>query len=304
MNSKHLISGLALLFGGVLAAEAADQARAFGTPEEAVKALSLAASARDDAALQAIFGPDYDQIKDPYPAQAARDLVLFDTAILQTNRITRRSDTSCFIEIGTNYWPFPVPLVKQGGQWHFDALAGREEMLNRRIGDNELFTLQVVRTYAEAQREYASRLHDDSEVQVFAQKLVSSPGKHDGLYWPPEGSGQLSPLGPGVACAQPEIEGGDTNAVAQPFHGYYYKILTRQGKHAPGGKYDYITKGKMIGGFALAAYPAYYGQTGIMTFIVNQQGRVYQKDLGSKTDSIGAKMKEFDPDSTWQPSKD
>ena len=293
-----------MLIGGVLAAEAADQPRAFGTPEEAVKALASASSAQDDAALLAIFGPDYEQIKDPNPAQAARDLAVFEAAIIQTNRVVRQSDTNCMVEIGTNGWPFPVPLVKQGEQWHFDTAAGKEELLNRRIGANELFTLQVVRTYADAQREYASRLHDDSEVQVFSQKLISSPGKHDGLYWPPEDPAQLSPLGPGVAYAQPEIEGADTNAVAQPFHGYYYKILTRQGKHAPGGKYDYIIKGKMIGGFALAAYPAYYGQTGVMTFIVNQQGRVYQKDLGPKTDSVAAKMKEFDPDSTWQPSKD
>jgi hypothetical protein len=304
MNSKHILSGLAVLLGGVLAAEAADQARAFGTPEDAIKALSISSSARDNAALEAIFGPDYEQIKDPDPAQATRDLALFEAAITQTNRIVRQSDTYCMVEIGTNSWPFPIPLVKQGEQWHFDTAAGKEELLNRRIGANELFTLQVVRTYADAQREYAGRLHDDSEVQVFAQKLISSPGKHDGLYWPPEEPAQLSPLGPGVAYARPEIEGGDTHAVAEPFHGYYYKILTRQGKHAPGGKYDYILKGKMIAGFALAAYPAYYGQTGVMTFIVNQQGRVFQKDLGPKTDSIAAKLKEFDPDSTWQPSKD
>ena len=288
----------------MLAAEAVDQARTFGTPEEAVKALSVASSARDDAALQAIFGANYEQIKDPDPAQAARDLAVFDASITQTKRIVWKSDTNCMVEIGTNCWPFPIPLVQQGGQWRFDTAAGKEEMLNRRIGANELFTLGVVRTYAAAQREYASRLHDDSEVQVFSQKLISSPGKHDGLYWPPEEAAPLSPLGPGVAYAQPEIKGGDTNAVAQPFHGYYYKILTRQGKHAPGGKYDYITKDKMIGGFALAAYPAYYGQTGVMTFLVNQQGRVYQKDLGPKTASVAAKMKEFDPDSTWQPSKD
>ena len=243
MNSKHILSGLAVLIGGVLAAEAADQARPFGTPEEAVKALASASSARDDAALLAIFGPDYEQLKDPDPAQAARDLAVFEAAIIQTNRIVRQSDTNCMVEIGTNCWPFPIPLVKQGEQWRFDTAAGKEELLNRRIGANELFTLQVVRTYADAQREYAGRLHDDSEVQVFAQKLISSPGKHDGLYWPPEEPAQLSPLGPGVAYAQPEIEGGDTNAVAEPFHGYNYKILTRQGKHAPGGKYDYIIKG-------------------------------------------------------------
>src|SRR5208282_895937 len=251
MNSTHVFSGLAVLLGGILAAEAVDQARTFGTPEEAVKALLIASSARDDEALQAIFGSDYQQIKDPDPAQATQDLEACDAAMNQTNRIVRKSDTHCMLEIGTNSWPFPIPLVKQGDQWHFDVVAGREEMLNRRIGANELFTLQVARTYADAQREYASRLHDDNDVQVFSQKLISSPGKHDGLYWPPEQPAQLSPLGPGVAYAQPEIEGGDTNAVAQPFHGYYYKILTRQGKHAPGGKYDYITKGKMIGGFAL-----------------------------------------------------
>ena len=252
MTSRHIISGLAVLLGGMMAVEAIDQVRAFGTPEEAVKALSVALSAKDDAALRAIFGPDYEQIKDPDPAQVAGDLAAFEAAITQTNRIVPRSATNCIVEIGTNSWPFPIPLIKQGDQWRFDIAAGKEESLNRRIGANELFTLEVVRTYADAQREYASRLHDDNDVRVFSQKLISSPGKHDGLYWPPEEPAQLSPLGPGVAYAQPEIEGGDTNAVAQPFHGYYYKILTRQGKHAPGGKYDYITNGKIIGGFALA----------------------------------------------------
>jgi hypothetical protein len=198
--------------------------------------------------------------------------------------------------------------VKKDGGWYFDTDTGKDELLNRRIGTNELGTIQVLRAYVDAQREYASSDHDGDEVLEYAQRLVSSPGKEDGLYWPPAYDGDMSPLGPLVAYAQeegysPELR-EEKEVERGPFHGYYFKILTRQGKHAPGGKYNYVVNGNMIGGFALVAWPAEYGDSGIMTFIVNQQGRVYQKDLGPATSKTAKKVREYDPDPTWKISSD
>jgi hypothetical protein len=212
------------------------------------------------------------------------------------------------LELGYDLWPFPIPIVKKDGGWFFDTSVGKDELLNRRIGKNELATLPVMRAYVDAQREYASADRDDSEVLKYAQRLVSSPGKHDGLYWPPESDEDESPLGPLVAFAQvegysPEMREED-EVERGPYHGYYFKILTRQGKHAPGGKYNYVINGNMIGGFALVAWPAAYGDSGIMTFIVNQRGRVYQKDLGPRTSKIARKRSEYDPDPSWKVSPD
>jgi hypothetical protein len=210
--------------------------------------------------------------------------------------------------LGDDLWPFPVPIVKKDGGWFFDTDAGKDELLNRRIGKNELAAIPAMRAYVDAQRDYAGKDHDGDEVLEYAQRLVSSPGKEDGLYWPPAFDGDVSPLGPLVAYAQaegysPELR-EEEEAERGPFHGYYFKILTRQGKHAPGGKYNYVTNGNMIGGFALVAWPAEYGDSGIMTFIVNQQGRVYQKDLGPTTSKIAQKMSTYDPDPTWKVSPD
>jgi hypothetical protein len=211
------------------------------------------------------------------------------------------------LEIGTNAWPFPVPIVKNDGKWFFDTVAGREEILNRRIGSNELATLQVMRACVEAEREYASQDRDGNGVLKYAQRFISHPGTRDGLYWPTESDGEISPLGPLVAEAQSEgygLQSREGKARPQPYHGYFFKILTRQGKHAPGGKYDYVINGNMIGGFALVAWPAEYGRSGIMTFIVNQQGLIYQKDLGPKTSKLAPDMKRYDLDPGWQVSPD
>jgi hypothetical protein len=197
--------------------------------------------------------------------------------------------------------------VQSGGGWHFDTAAGVDELLNRRIGANELSTLQTMRAYVAAQREYAGQDRDGDQVLEFAQKIMSSPGQKNGLYWSPDLDGEFSPLGPLAADAQEEGYGFKAKAegeAPQPFHGYFFKVLTKQAKSAPGGKYDYIINGNMIGGFALVAWPAQYGDTGIMTFIVNQQGRVYQKNLGPKTASIVKGMKSYDPDKTWAISPD
>jgi hypothetical protein len=211
------------------------------------------------------------------------------------------------LEVGADAWPFPIPLVKAANGWHFDTEAGLEELLNRRIGRNELDVLRVMRAYVQAQRDYASRDRDGDEVLEYAQRLFSSAGQADGLYWPPDLNGEISPLGPLFAYAQAEGYGTRlpaTQTGPRPFHGYLFKILTRQGKGAPGGKYNYIINGNMIGGFALVAWPAEYGESGIMTFLVNQQGRVLQKDLGSSTARIVRKLSAYGPDRSWHVSAD
>lgn len=282
---------------------ATDEGRVFNTPEAAVAALGQAVSATNREALSALFGEAADYLVNPDAVQGAGEMAEFASAFAATNHLVRESETKMTLEIGTNAWPFAIPLVKLANGWHFDTQAGLEELLNRRVGRNELDVLRVLRACVQAQREYASRDRDGDEVLEYAQKMSSSPGKTDGLYWPFGLNGEISPLGPLVAYAREEGY-QKTGDEPQPFHGYFFKILTRQGKNAPGGKYDYIINGNMIGGFAFVAWPAEYGNSGVMTFIVNQQGRVYQKDLGAKTQTIAQKMKEYDRDDTWQLSPD
>lgn len=279
----------------------------FASPEQAIATLADAVKSQDWSALRAIFGPDLAEIENPDQVQATNELAGFAKAIEQRSRLERESSTRCVLEVGTNDWPFPIPIVQRAGRWSFDTASGREELLNRRIGQNELSALAVMRACVEAQREYAAKDRDGDGVLEYAQKLSSSPGQMDGLYWPPELSGEISPLGPMVARAQTEGYLGDlskTDRTPQPFHGYLFKILKSQGKHAPGGKYDYVINDNMIGGFALVGWPAGYGDSGIMTFIVNQQGRLFQKDLGPSTHRIAPRMRTYDPDPTWQASPD
>jgi len=279
----------------------------FTTPEEAITALGQAVAATNRAAFATLFGSDVEQLVNPDPVQGAAELGEFTAAFSITNRLVRESDSRMILEVGASDWPFPIPLVRVTNGWRFDTKAGVEEILNRRIGRNELEILDVLRACAEAQREYASRDRDGDEVLEYAQQIASSEGKTDGLYWPPELNGEISPLGPLVVEAQGEGYFGNsrkTDAGPQPFHGYFFKMLMRQGKHAPGGKYDYVINGNMIGGFAFVAWPAEYDESGVMTFIVNQQGRVYQKDLGASTARTVRKMNAYDPDTTWQVSAD
>ena len=297
----------ALALSAPVSVSAAAIGRTFATPDEAVSALVSAIEAKDANALSLILGPAGSEIENPDRAQAAHDLNAFATALNKGTRIARESDAKCVLEVGTNSWPFPIPIMKRDGRWFFDTAAGKEEILNRRVGRNELQTLRTVRAYVEAQREYAAKDRDGDEVLEFAQKLVSSPALKDGLYWPPDLDGEISPLGPLAAQAQNEGYGEKPLAdgtAPQPFHGYFFRVLPRQGKHAPGGNYNYVIHGNMIGGFALVAWPASYGETGIMTFIVNQQGRVYQRDLGPQTAKTVAKLKEYDPDKEWGVSPD
>jgi hypothetical protein len=298
---------LFLMLQVVLGAGAAETAKTFVTTDDAVAALRTAVKAQDPDALKSLFGSTVTNLENPDRVQATNDLSDFAEALQQKVRLIHHSSSNCVLEVGTNAWPFPIPLVRGGDGWFFDTAAGQEELLNRRIGKNELDVLEVMRAYVEAQREYASKDRDGDEVLEYAQRLASTPGTKDGLYWPTGPDGEVSPLGPFVAHAQAEGYFGDTPVdkhSPQPFHGYLFRILTRQGKHAPGGKYDYIINGNMIGGFALVAWPADYDQSGIMTFIVNQQGRVYQKDLGADTAKIAGKMSAYDPDASWSVSPD
>jgi hypothetical protein len=297
-----LLVALACLLA--LSTQAASTGKMFSTPAEAVAALTAATANSDTNALKALLGPDSEALQNPDRVQATNEVQKFHAALVATNHLVHVSDANIIIEVGQDAWPFPIPLVKEGGGWHFDTEAGQEELINRRIGRNELEVLASMRAYVDAQREYASEDRDGDQVLEYAQKLVSSPGQTDGLYWPVELNGQLSPLGPLVADAQGEGYKKLGSGEPQPFHGYFFKILTRQGKNAPGGKYDYVINGNMIGGFAMVAWPAEYGDSGIMTFIVNQQGRVYQKDLGPGTAKAAKKMTEYDLDPAWKVSRD
>ena len=309
MKMPSLLVGLTLAFPSANhAAGTENSGRRFRSPEEAVTSLQLATAAADTNALRDILGPQGEELQNPDRVQATNELKTFSAALASTNRLMRVSDTLVVLELGDDFWPFPIPIVKKEGGWFFDTGVGRDELLSRRVGKNELATLPVMRAYVDAQREYASSDHDGDEVLEYAQRLISSPGKRDGLYWPPDFDGDESPLGPLVAYAQeqgysPELRPED-EAERGPFHGYYFKILTRQGTHAPGGKYNYVINGNMIAGFAMVAWPAEYGDSGIMTFIVNQQGRVFQKDLGPATAKVAKKFREYDPEPTWKVSPD
>ncbi len=298
---RFLLMAAALSLASATDVRAATVARTFHSPEEAVSALAAAINNRDTNALTVIFGPELNDIKSADPVENRSELTAFGARLNATNHITHAGDSRCILETGEDRWPFPIPIVRTNGLWFFDTAAGKDELINRRVGRNELEALESLRVGAEAQREYASADRDGSGVLKFAQKFISSPGTKDGLYWPPELDGEISPLGPTFVQAQSEgyLKAAASTNAPQPFHGYYFKILTRQGKHAPGGAYDYIINGNMIGGFAFIAWPADYGNTGVETMMINQQGKIYQKDLGTKTASIVKDIKAYDPDPNW-----
>jgi len=294
-----------LAWGGAstVAVATGTEQKTFASPEQAVAALVSATRSGITAELINVLGPDGKQLVhsgDLIADEEARDK--FITAYGKRNKIVMDTSDKAILVIGEHEWPFPIPLVKQDGAWHFDTQAGKEEILDRRIGRNELNAIEVCRAYVDAQHEYASKDRNGDGLLEYASKLMSSPGQHDGLYWPVNTGEPESPLG--LLMARAQIEGYGTNATHdhkhKAYHGYYYRILTRQGKNAPGGAYDYMAKRHMIGGFALAAYPAQYGVSGVMTFLINQDGIVYQKDLGPDTTKIARRMTEFNPDTTWK----
>lgn len=279
---------------------AAPPAPTFDTPADAIKALLAATQAKDPAAVHNIFGPDVDQLLSGDPAQDAIEFANFSQALAQMCNPVAQGDDKVVLYIGANNWPFPIPLVRANGHWTFDTDAGKQEVLNRRIGEDELAAISVCRNFVLAQHEYASADRNADGVLSYAQRLNSTPGNHDGLYWDPVGGEDFSPLGPLVANAHEE--GYDTDKPVgrtTPFHGYLFKILQEQGPDAAGGAYNYVINGNMVAGFALVAYPAHWGDSGIMTFIVNQNEKVFQRNLGEKSAEAGAAMTVFDPDSNW-----
>jgi hypothetical protein len=286
---------------------AADE-QTFDSPDQAVTALVTAAKNDDTNAIHLIFGPERADLISPDVVQADQAFRLFVQRLTEKTKIVNTSDSHATLELGLTGWPFPIPLVKQSdGKWFFDTDAGREEILCRRIGMDELGAMDVCEGFWDAQREYASRDRVGDGVFAYAQFLWSTPGTHDGLYWPTAPGEELSPLGPLIAQAHAagyHHTAKMLNNQEAPYHGYFFKIMTRQGKHAPGGKYDYIINGHMVAGFALVAWPAKWGNTGVMTFIVNQQGKVYQKNLGPDTVKIAAGMKTYDPNDTWTLARD
>ena len=284
----------------------AGEEQAFNSPNEAVDALVTAAHNTDTNAIHLIFGPAGHELISPDVVQATEEFKMFVQRLMGKTQLIINSDSNATLELGADGWPFPIPLVKQGGQWRFDTVAGKDEILARRIGRNEMGAIDVCNAYVEAQHEYASQDRMGDGVLAYAQFLRSTPGTHDGLFWPTNQPGEeLSPLGPLIAQAR--VEGYQRTAKMlndeqAPYHGYYFKILTSQGKHAPGGRFKYIINGRMIAGFALVAWPPEWGDTGVMTFVVNQQGKVYQKNLGSQTAKIAKAMTIYDPDATWIPA--
>lgn len=289
----------------------------FSSPQDALQALVSAAKSKDHEALAKLFGSNYDQLLSGDDVEDAKDLDDFSNAVSESAGMQKVDDSKYTVVVGNENWPTPIPVVQKDGKWFFDTKAGLEEVLNRRIGENELSAIETSRAYAVAQWEYYTEGDwDHDSVAEYAQKLISTPGKHDGLYWETAEDDKPSPLGKLIAAARAEGYGPKTEApdiagkggsekegVAEeraPYHGYYFKILTRQGAHAPGGKYGYIINGNMIAGYALVAYPAKWGNSGVMTFIVNQQGRVYEKNLGPETAKLAAAMTEYNPDPSWK----
>jgi hypothetical protein len=274
----------------------------FASPDDAGNALLAAAKSGDQNALLAIFGPDSRElIFSGDPVQDKNTAALFVTGYGVMHRWRKMPDDSQMLLVGADNFPFPIPLKKNNdGQWFFDTAAGKNEVLNRRIGRNELAIIEVSQAAADAQAQYFSQLHDGETTKQYAAKFISDPGKQNGLYWKsPDGQPQ-SPLGPLAAYATAEGYAAKPDAHTA-FHGYYFRILKAQGDKAPGGAKSYVVDGKMIGGFAFVAYPAEYGNSGVMTFIINQDGVLLQKDLGKTTTETATAMNEFNPDTSWQP---
>lgn len=292
---------VAAIFTPVEAASPKMQQKSFASVDEAVNALVTAIKNNDLKQLLVIFGPaGEDLITSGDPVADRQVLEQFLAKYEEKNGLLPQKNNVILL-LGNNDWPFPIPLVKQGGRWAFDTGKGKEEILNRRIGENELNTINVCLAYVDAQREYARLDMDGDAIPEYAEKLMSDPGKKNGLYWETKEGETLSPFGPVLAEARKEgYTGKKADNKAVPYHGYYYRALRAQGKHAPGGAYEYVVKGKLIGGFALVAYPAKYGNSGIMTFIVNHDGVVYEKNFGMNTAKYAEDMMLFDPDQTWK----
>lgn len=306
-HSRHVAARLLactlclLIFG--LAAPAGDSAaaavqRTFSSPEAAADALFVAVKANDTRGMVALFGPGTEALAssgDEVEDRQCRERFLTDWE--EAHRLEQGADGRVTLYVGAEDWPLPLPIVGQGGRWRFDARAGAREILSRRIGNNELSAIQVCLAIADAQFDYADWMRERQGLPEYAQKFESTRGLKDGLYWEMEPGGDPSPLGPLIARARDE--GYAAGVLPEPYHGYLYRIMKVQGIHAGGGAYPYVIDGRMIGGFAVLAYPAVYGVSGVSAFMTNHDGAVYRKDLGKDTALIAWGMMMFDPDGTW-----
>jgi len=283
--------------------------RLFASDTDAVQGMLEALKTEDRdkrrEAMRGIFGPAMKGLASGDRVADAANFKAFVTRTAEKTRLEKKTDTTSVLLIGNKEWPFPIPIVKtDDGKWFFDAVTGKEEILARRIGANELAAIEVCRAYVQAQRQYASKDRDGSEVLKYARHFRSRPGRKDGLYWEAPPGEEQSPFGPLVAEASlkgyfAKKKPGDPRG-RRPFQGYYFHILTRQGSAVPGGRYDYVINGNMIAGFALIAWPAKYGSSGVMTFLISHQGKVYQKDLGANTEQLARRITEYNPDATWK----
>jgi len=288
---KHLFTAwcVALLVAAVPGAAHAQQAK-FPSAEAAAEAFVDAIARSDGDAVRAILGSNYRKVL-PLDDMSPDDKLDFLAAWAQGHRVVAQSDNRAVLEVGKTHWPLPIPMVKGASGWAFDTLAGADELVTRRIGRNELWAMEAVLAYFDAQKEYARKERQPGAGRVYAQKFFSTPGKQDGLYWETAVGEEPSPLGPAYSVAS----GRDGT-----YHGYHFRILTAQGKHANGGAYDYRIKGRMSAGFALIAWPAQFGKTGIMSFMVSHEGVVFQKNLGPNGDAVARGMQRFDHDASWQ----
>ncbi|MFD0988269.1 DUF2950 domain-containing protein [Methyloligella solikamskensis] len=282
----------------LLAGTAASAQQEFDTPDAAAEALVAAAKESDKNKLLEILGPEGETVigsGDPVADKNTRDA--FVSAYEEKHSLQQDGEDTAILILGDDDWPFPIPIVSQDGKWEFDTEAGEEEILLRRIGRNEMRAIESSLAYVGAQNDYAALDLDGRNPPAYAQRIVSAQGRKDGLYWPNAEGGTESPLG--TLFAEAGEEGYAIGGTPMPYHGYYYRILTQQGPDAPGGAFDYVVDGRMIGGFGLIAVPAAYGNSGIMTFMVNHDGVVYEKDLGEDTEELASEIDSFDPDESW-----
>ena len=281
--------------------ESAPPAPAFATPQAAVMELAKAVKSGDLADVMAIFGPDAQALVDTSdPVAARRNQQVFSVAVSEHWRVVPAGLGRATLVVGFEEWPFPIPLVKQGGEWRFDTAAGKEEILARRIGRNELAAIRICRTYVAAQRRYARYGHDGKPAGIYAAAFRSDPARENGLYWQARHGRRRSPLGDLLAAAAIDAAARRASSEGQqPFHGYYFRILTAQGPATSGGARDYIVNGELTGGFALVAWPSEYDVTGIVTFVVNQDGVVFERDLGPDTEAAARVISTYNPDSSW-----
>jgi len=297
------ITTLALLLTGCFSVRSLAQQpgqKTFSSAEEASNALVTAAQGNDEKALLEILGPDGKQIvSSGDETEDAQNRANFVQKYQQMHRLVKEPDGTTSLYIGAENWPTPIPLVNKGDSWYFDTETGKKEILYRRVGENETSTIRVCQELVAAEKEYRSTQHDE-----YARQIFSDEGKHNGLYWKAADGEPESPIGPLVASAVAEGYAKSRDGAPTPYHGYYFLILSRQGKNGLGGAKNYTVNGKMTGGFAFVAYPAEYESSGVMTFIVGEDGVVYQKDLGKKTDVMAKAMKEYNPNSSWQEAEE